>query len=83
MIAVCAAKGTMEPQMKVHIHTAMNVACPKQERAELMTHMAVYAGFPVRVKRFDSLSRGVQRNRGQGRETQSSVSRIRQLPGGR
>ncbi len=47
MIAVCVAKGTMQPQMKVHIHAAMNVGCTKKEIVELMTHMAVYAGFPA------------------------------------
>lgn len=47
MIAVCVAKGTMEPQMKVHIHAALNVGCTRQEVVELMTHMAVYAGFPA------------------------------------
>ena len=47
MIAVCVAKGTMMPQMKVHIHAAMNVGCSRQEIVELMTHMAVYAGFPA------------------------------------
>jgi 4-carboxymuconolactone decarboxylase len=47
MIAVCVAKGTMEPQMKVHINAAMNVGCSRPEIVELMTHMAVYAGFPA------------------------------------
>ncbi len=47
MIAVCVAKGTMAPQMKVHIHAAMNVGCSRQEIVELMTHMAVYVGFPA------------------------------------
>lgn len=47
MIAVCVAKGTMEPQMKVHMHAGLNVGLTKQEIVELMTHMAVYAGFPA------------------------------------
>jgi 4-carboxymuconolactone decarboxylase len=47
MIAVTAAKGTMEPQMKVHLHAALNVGCTKEEMVELMYHMAVYAGFPA------------------------------------
>ena len=46
MIAVCVSAGTMEPQLKVHLHAALNVGCAKQELVELMTHMAVYAGFP-------------------------------------
>jgi 4-carboxymuconolactone decarboxylase len=47
MISVTAAKGTMVPQMKVHVHAALNVGCTKQEIVELMHHMVVYAGFPV------------------------------------
>jgi 4-carboxymuconolactone decarboxylase len=47
MIAVAAAKGTMEPQMKVHMHAALNVGCTKQEIIELMYHITVYAGFPA------------------------------------
>ncbi|HTY25844.1 MAG TPA: carboxymuconolactone decarboxylase family protein [Desulfomonilaceae bacterium] len=47
MIAVCVAKGTMEPQMKVHLHAALNVGCTKQEIVELMYHMSIYAGFPA------------------------------------
>ncbi len=47
MIAVCVAKGTMEPQMKVHMHAGLNVGMTKQEIIELMTHMSVYAGFPA------------------------------------
>jgi 4-carboxymuconolactone decarboxylase len=47
MIAVCVAKGTMEPQMKVHLRAALNVGCTKQEIVELMYHMSIYAGFPA------------------------------------
>ncbi len=47
MIAICVAKGTMTPQMKVHIKAALNVGCSSQEIVELMNHMAVYAGFPA------------------------------------
>ena len=46
MIALCVATGTMEPQLKVHLHAALNVGCTKQELVKVMTHMAVYAGFP-------------------------------------
>lgn len=47
MISVCVAKGAMEPQMRVHIHAALNVGCTKEQIVELMNHMAVYAGFPA------------------------------------
>lgn len=55
MVAVAAAKGTMEPQMKVHIHSALNVGCSKQEMVELMYHMAVYAGFPAALNGINAL----------------------------
>lgn len=47
MIAVCVAKGTMAPQMRVHIHAALNVGLTRRHIVELMNHMAVYAGFPA------------------------------------
>jgi 4-carboxymuconolactone decarboxylase len=47
MISAAAARGTMEPQLKVHVHAALNVGCTKQEIVELMYHTAVYAGFPA------------------------------------
>jgi 4-carboxymuconolactone decarboxylase len=47
MLAVSTAKGTMEPQMKVHVHAALNVGLTKQEIIELMYHTAIYAGFPA------------------------------------
>lgn len=46
MIAVCVATGTMQPQMKVHLHAALNVGCTRDQIVELMYHMVVYAGFP-------------------------------------
>jgi 4-carboxymuconolactone decarboxylase len=47
MIAVCVAAGTMQPQMKVHLHAALNVGCTKEQIVELMYHMVGYAGFPA------------------------------------
>ena len=35
------------PQLKVHIHGALNVGCTRQEITEVIMQMAVYAGFPA------------------------------------
>jgi 4-carboxymuconolactone decarboxylase len=35
------------PQLKVHIHGALNVGCTETEVAETVIQMAVYAGFPA------------------------------------
>jgi len=39
--------GTAAPQLKVHVHGALNVGCGPQEIIEVMIQMAVYAGFPA------------------------------------
>ena len=47
VIAALAALGNATPQLKVHIHGALNVGCTKQEIVEILMQMAVYAGFPA------------------------------------
>lgn len=46
-ISALAALGNALPQLKVHIHGALNVGCTRQEVVEIMIQMAVYAGFPA------------------------------------
>jgi 4-carboxymuconolactone decarboxylase len=46
-VAALTAMGTAAPQLKVHVHGALNVGCGPQEIIEVMIQMAVYAGFPA------------------------------------
>jgi 4-carboxymuconolactone decarboxylase len=46
-VAALTAMGTAAPQLKVHVHGALNVGCSPQEIIEVMIQMAVYAGFPA------------------------------------
>ncbi len=46
-VAALTALGTAAPQLRVHIHGALNVGCTRQEVIEVMIQMAVYAGFPA------------------------------------
>lgn len=46
-VAALTALGNAAPQLKVHIHGALNVGCSRQEVIEIMIQMAVYAGFPA------------------------------------
>lgn len=47
VIAALTALGNAAPQLKVHIHGALNVGCTREEVIEVMMQMAVYAGFPA------------------------------------
>jgi len=46
-VAALTALGTARPQLKVHVHGALNVGCTRREVIEIMMQMAVYAGFPA------------------------------------
>lgn len=46
-IAALTALGNAQPQLKVHIHAALNVGCTREEVVEVIMQMAVYAGFPA------------------------------------
>jgi 4-carboxymuconolactone decarboxylase len=46
-VAALTAMGNAQPQLKVHIHGALNVGCTREEVIETIIQMAVYAGFPA------------------------------------
>lgn len=46
-VAALTALGNAQPQLKVHIHAALNVGCTRSEVVEVIVQMAVYAGFPA------------------------------------
>ncbi|OIQ87976.1 carboxymuconolactone decarboxylase family protein [mine drainage metagenome] len=46
-VAALAALGNAQPQLKVHLHGALNVGCTREELVEVLIQMAVYAGFPA------------------------------------
>jgi 4-carboxymuconolactone decarboxylase len=47
VVAALTALGNATPQLKVHLHGALNVGCTRQEVVEVIMQMAVYAGFPA------------------------------------
>lgn len=47
VVAALTALGNATPQLKVHIHGALNVGCSRQQIVEVAMQMAVYAGFPA------------------------------------
>jgi 4-carboxymuconolactone decarboxylase len=47
VVATLTAMGHAAPQLKVHLHGALNVGCSREEVVEVIIQMAVYAGFPA------------------------------------
>jgi len=46
-IAALTALGNARPQLEVHINAGLNVGLTREEIAEILMQMAVYAGFPA------------------------------------
>ena len=46
-VAALVALGHPQPQLRSHIHGALNVGCHRKEVLEIIIQMAVYAGFPA------------------------------------
>ncbi|SBS35070.1 Carboxymuconolactone decarboxylase family protein [Marinomonas spartinae] len=46
-VAALTALGNAAPQLKVHLHAALNVGCSPKEIVEILMQMALYAGFPA------------------------------------
>lgn len=46
-VAVLATLGNAAPQLRSHIRGALNVGVTREEIAELMIQLSVYAGFPA------------------------------------
>lgn len=47
VVAALTALGNADPQLKVHVHGALNVGASRTEIIETIMQMAVYAGFPA------------------------------------
>lgn len=46
-VAALTTLGNATPQLKVHLHAALNVGCSSKEIVEVLMQMALYAGFPA------------------------------------
>ncbi|GLO62514.1 4-carboxymuconolactone decarboxylase [Vibrio sp. MACH09] len=46
-VAALTALANCQPQLKVHLHAALNVGCTEEEIKEIVLQMSVYAGFPA------------------------------------
>ena len=46
-VASLATLGHCQPQLRVHLHGALNVGCKAEEIIEVLIQLSVYAGFPA------------------------------------
>ena len=54
-VAALTALGNARPQLKAHLHGALNVGVSRTELVAVITQMAVYAGFPAAINGIEVL----------------------------
>ncbi|HQR52482.1 MAG TPA: carboxymuconolactone decarboxylase family protein [Burkholderiales bacterium] len=64
-VAALTAMGTAMPQLRVHLHGALNVGCKPSELIEVILQMAVYSGFPSAINALN-VAREVFKEKGVG-----------------
>ena len=62
-VGALTAMGTAMPQLRVHLHVALNVGRKPSELVEVMLQMAVYSGFPSAINALN-IAREVFKERG-------------------
>ena len=66
-VAALTALGNAEPQLKFHIHGALNVGCTRKEIVEVLIQMAIYAGFPAALRAMSAAKSVFQERNKKGR----------------
>jgi 4-carboxymuconolactone decarboxylase len=56
-VTALTALGNAQPELKVHLHAALNVGCSRAELVEVMIQLAVYAGFPAALNGIATLKK--------------------------
>jgi len=52
IVSAIAALGHAQPQLRLHLHAALNVGCTREELVEVLMMTAVYSGFPAALNAF-------------------------------
>lgn len=53
-LAALAALGNARPQLKMHVHGALNVGCSRTQILEVLIMTTVFAGFPAALNAVDA-----------------------------
>lgn len=80
VVAALAALGNARPQLEVHIGTALNSGCTRDEVLEVLLVIAVYAGFPAALNGLSAAQAAlgdVGLNRMKGRRSPSVQGRTK------
>jgi len=80
VVAALTAMGNATPQLKVHIHGALNVGCNIAELQEVILQMSAYAGFPSAINGMLALKEVVAERHLAGKKDPSGIVQAAAIP---
>ncbi|MFT2098140.1 carboxymuconolactone decarboxylase family protein [Marinomonas sp. 2405UD66-6] len=80
VVAALTAIGNAAPQLKVHIHGALNVGCNIAEVQEVILQMSGYAGFPSAINGMLALKEVVADRKQEGKKDEAGCIQPSQIP---
>ena len=80
VVAALTAMGNAAPQLKVHIHGALNVGCNIAEIQEVILQMSGYSGFPRAINGMLALKEVIADRKREGKQDEPGVVRPSFVP---
>ena len=80
VVSALTAMGNATPQLKVHIHGALNVGCNIAEIQEVILQMSSYAGFPSAINGMLALKEVVAERKSEGKKDQAGTIQSASIP---
>ena len=82
VVAALTAMGNAAPQLKVHIHGALNVGANIAEIQEVILQMSSYAGFPCAINGMLALKDVVAERKLEGKQDEAGIMHASSVPKG-
>ena len=82
VVAALTAMANVEPQLKVHIHGALNVGCNIAEIQEVILQMSAYSGFPSSINAMVALKEVLEQRKSEGKKDKKGVILSSPVPQG-
>ena len=82
VVAALTAMGNSDPQLRVHIHGALNVGCNVAEIQEVILQMSAYSGFPSAINGMIALKEVLAERKSEGKRDEKGIIESSPIPKG-
>jgi 4-carboxymuconolactone decarboxylase len=80
VVAALTAMGNADPQLRVHLHAALNVGCNIAQIQEVILQMSAYSGFPTSINGMIALKEVLEERRKEGIVDKTGTAQSSEIP---